>query len=130
MNLSRDAALRIEAAKQARRSVGLMRRKLLRPTPEALESCVQHLRLAIKSMSDLQSYLRGRGPYGAEEKRALQVEVTELHREVNLTNALMRNAGAFFGGWAKLVFPEESRAYSANGRLRPPAPVTTMHAEG
>ncbi len=130
MILTRDAALRLEAAKQARRSVGLMRRKLLRPTPEALESCVQHLRLAIKSMSDLQLYLRGGGPSGAEEKRALQMEVIELQRELDLTNALMRNAGAFFGGWAKLVFPEEIRAYSANGRLRPPATVTTLRAEG
>ncbi|HLJ49532.1 MAG TPA: hypothetical protein VKU01_26145 [Bryobacteraceae bacterium] len=130
MNLTRNAAIRVEAAKQARRSIGLMRRKLLRPTPEVLEDCVPHLRLAIKSLSDLQTYLRRWEPAGAEEKRALQIEVAELHRELEFTNALMRKAGAFFGGWAKLVFPEESRAYAANGRLRPAGVVTTMRAEG
>ena len=130
MNLTRDATIRLEAAKQARRSIGLMRRKLLRPTPESLEACVEHLRLAIKSMADLQTYLRGCEPSGVGEKRALQMEVAELHRELNFANVLMRNAGAFFGGWAKLVFPEDGRAYLANGKLRPATTVTTLRAEG
>lgn len=107
----------VESAKQARRSIGLIRRKLLKPSPEMIEGCGQHLRIAIECLGHIQDALGGAMPLDVVPRRALQVEVTELHRELAQVNALMRNASSFYAAWAQLLPVEESPAYTARGKL-------------
>jgi hypothetical protein len=120
---------RIESAKQARRSIAVIRRKLLDPTPAALDECVQHFRTAIECVTALQAALAGGDSETPAARRALQMEVTELHRELAHVNALMRNASSFFAAWSRLVAPEDAPGYSASGRLTLEI-CSTMRVEG
>lgn len=118
----------VESARSARKSVGRARRNLIRPSPQALEGCIPHLRCAIDALSQVQQAASGGGePAGT--RRALQLEMAQLDRELSQLNALMRNASLLFEGWSRLVFPEECAEYHPAGR-RPLQPVPTLRLEG
>jgi hypothetical protein len=122
----------IECARQARRSLTLVRQKLLNPTPQALESCAPHLRTAIDSLARLQSQLgnaESRRP--GLPTRELRTELSTLRRELAQVNALMQNAGAFHAALAHLLTPQadDSIRYAAGG-IVPARPESTLHLEG
>jgi hypothetical protein len=123
----------IEAAKQARRIIGLVRRKLLNPTPQVLESCAPHLRTAIQSMEHLQKLIGGPATLATVAARGdLRAEVRELGRELAQINALMRGAAQYYSGLATFLLPpaEELVSYSSTAGARAAASAPTMVLEG
>jgi hypothetical protein len=104
----------IESARQARRSLSLVRQKLLNPTARALESCTPHLRTAIDSLARLQGQLEN-----AESRKrlGLRKEVSALRRDLTEVKALMQNASDFHSTLAYLLRPQadDSIRYGASG---------------
>jgi hypothetical protein len=118
----------VESAKQARRSIGLIRRKLLNPTPQVLDSCSPHLRNAIQCMEHLLRLLES-SPEGASWRSSLQAEVLELSRELSQANALLRGAANYYFGLASFLLPppEENFGYSSAGAMAAtPAPSLVL----
>jgi hypothetical protein len=107
----------VESARQARRSIGLIRRKLLNPAPEVLDACTPHLRTAIGSLENLQQLLATSTSRPGPARTALQTEVAELRRELNQVNSLMRNACGFYTGLGRLLAPDNdgTMAYAPSG---------------
>ncbi len=126
----------MEAARQARRSVSVVRKKLLNPTPEILGSCAPHLRVAIESLGRLQVLL-ARPALPANERmeasarRGLQAEVDGLRRELGQAQALLRGASCFYDGLARLLAPaaDEAVVYARGGAIPArPGPVLQVEA--
>jgi len=115
----------IESVRQARRSIGLIRQRLLKPAPEALEACAPHLQNAIESIGWLQHRLGAGEAQPAAWRRNLELEISGFRRELSQVTALMRGASGFYNGLARLLNPAEdlSTGYARNGsvssRLRP-----------
>ena len=108
----------IESVRQARHSVSLIRKRLLRPVPEALEACGPLLYNAI----DLIAWLQHRLQSAAGERvsrKLLLAEIAGLRRELSQTTSLMRGAAGFYGGLARLLNPTEdySTGYARNGAV-------------
>ncbi len=123
----------IESVRQARRIVGLIRRKLLNPTPEVLDSCAPHIRTAIQSMEHLQKLLAGPAtPVTVASRGALRTEMKELRRELAQINALMRGAAQYYSGLATLLLPptEHLISYSSSAGAMAAASAPTMVLEG
>ena len=117
----------VESVRAARKSVGRIRRILVRPSPAALENCVPHLRTAIEALTQVQrAALAGAEP--AADRRALQLEMAQLDRELSQVSALMRSASLLFEGWSRLVFPEDATEYLRTGRTAA-QPVPTLRME-
>src|ERR1051326_3680798 len=122
----------IPSVRQARRSLSVVRRRLLDPTPEALEGCTSHLQTAIDTMAQLQERLQEAparpplelGPEFGNELHAFRHELTQM-------NALMRNAGAFHTPLANLLLPQpdNSICYGAGGIVAA-RPESTLRLEG
>ena len=95
----------------------MVRHKLLKPTPDALDACGPHLRNAIDSIGWLQSRLGARTSTSSLSEGTLQWEMDELRCELSQATALMRNASSFYGGLARLLSPSEDAAagYASNG---------------
>jgi hypothetical protein len=121
----------VESVRQARRSLSLILRKLLKPTPEALDACVPHLHNAIDSIDWLQSRLAMRESQSPISRRTLQTEMAELRRELLQVTALMRSASGFYGGLARLLSPLEDdiSGYAPNGTVSSRA-APTLQLEG
>lgn len=121
----------VESARQARRSIGLIRRKLLNPAPEVLDACTPHLRTAIGSLENLQQLLETSTSRPGPARTALQTEVSELGRELRQVNSLMRNASAFYTGLARLLTPgnDGTIGYAPSGPV-PSRRPSTLQLEG
>lgn len=111
----------LECARQARRSMGLIRQRLLNPTPKVLENCVPHLRVAIECLSRLQDLLASPTAvtFGIG---ALRSEMAGLRRELGDINALMTNAAVFYAGLAELLGTrsDEDVGYTVTGAIIAP----------
>lgn len=127
----RSSLHEFESTRQARRSIGMIRQKLLKPTPEALDGCMPHLRVAIASITRLQQDLTKTPGLTAESRKALHREMAELGRELAQVSALVRNAGGFYGGLARLLAPPDDFVvgYAASGVISS-RPVPTLQLEG
>lgn len=121
----------IESARQARRSVFLVRQKLLNPTHKALENCTPHLRVAIDSLARLQRLLQHPDPGMVSDRPGLRKEVSELSRELRQVNALMQNACAFHAALASILSPQDDEGvgYVRRG-IVPLRPSSTLQVEG
>jgi hypothetical protein len=121
----------VESVRQARRSLSLILRKLLKPTPEALDACAPHLHNAIDSIDWLQSRLAMRESQSPISRRSLQTEMAGLRRELSQVTALMRSASGFYGGLARLLSPLEDdiSGYAPNGTISTRA-APTLQLEG
>src|SRR5260370_24529852 len=102
----------IESARQARRSIHLIRQRLLNPTAKALESCTPHLRAAIASLERLQHELETPESQTSPDRNVLRTEMSELRRELAQVNALMQNASAFHAAMSYLLPPSRGRSIS------------------
>jgi len=118
----------IERARQARRSLSLVRQRLLNPTARALESCRPHLGTAIDSLVRLQSELE---KAESQTKSELRAELSALRSELAQVNALMQNAAAFHAMLAHLLTPQadDSIRYAAGGIVAA-CPASTLLLEG
>ena len=120
----------LECARQVRRSVQLVRLRLLNPTPKVLESCVPHLRTAVDSLDRLQQHLANPESASLRETRDLRVEMSELRRELAQVNALMQQASAFHAALSNLLAPDDQPVNYAAGGIVPVHPAATMFLEG
>jgi hypothetical protein len=120
----------LECLRQARRSIGLIRKRLLNPTPKVLENCVPHFKVAIQCLTAVQDQLASDVAI-AFGREALRMEIAELRYELSQVNALMKNAAAFYDGLAQLlgIEQENSVRYSMAGALAAPA-APTLQLEG
>lgn len=118
----------MEAARQARRSLFVVRQKLLNPTAKALESCPPHLRTAIEALSRLQEQMRQGEP---RMRRDLSLELTALRKELRQVKSLMNCACAFHTALGNLLSPQsdDSIRYSASGAVRASS-SSTLQLEG
>ena len=109
----------VESVRQARRSISLIRQRLLKPTPEALDACAPHLHNAIESIDWLQRRLGAGEEHSPASRRILEMEMAGLRRELLQTTALMRGASGFYGGLSRLLNPVEDRStgYGRNGTV-------------
>src|SRR5205823_4574518 len=96
-----------EAARQARRSIILVRNKLLNPTAKALDACTPHLRNAIESLGRLEQQLDTLETRSPGDRNLLRMELSELRWELSQVNALMQNACKFHTTMAYLLAPKE-----------------------
>jgi hypothetical protein len=121
----------IDSARQARRSISLIRKKLLNPTPKSLESCAPQLRSAVDCLTRLQGQLAMPESESPFDCKGLVKEMSGLRRELRQVNALMRNASAFYAVISRLLAPEEDHpiSYRASGLVAIP-PASTMLLEG
>lgn len=117
--------------RQARRNISIVRRKLLKPTVEALDACVPHLHSAVDSIDWLQRRLGARESLSPGPRGRLQAEMAELRRDLSQVTALMRNASGFYGGLARLLSLQEDdlTGYAPNGAVSSRA-KPTLQLEG
>src|SRR5260370_30893144 len=95
----------VESVRQARRSISMVRQKLLKPTPEALDACVPHLRNAIESVGWLQSRLAAGTSASSSPGGTLRREMDELRPQLSQATALIRNASSSYGRLARRAVP-------------------------
>lgn len=88
---------------QARHQVEHVRRRLLRPSPAALDRCLADIESAIACMRDLESQIQSGGQY----PELVRAELACLQRELNRVSTLMETAGRFYQGWARLISSDE-----------------------
>ncbi len=116
----------LDKARQARRSLGKVRLKLLTPTVRAMDSSTSDLAVAIDCLTELQrDFASGqRRPVGW--RRAIESEIGDLRRELSEVNALMAGAAKFYEGWARLVSSgadDGPANYTVRGTPSSPIPV-------
>lgn len=120
-----------ESVRQARRSIGLVRLKLLKPTAESLDGCAPHLRVAIDAVNRLQIDLAKQPGLPALSREKLRSEIDELRIELTQVIALVRNAAGFYAGLSLLLAPpaETVLGYVSGGVIMA-QPTPTLQLEG
>jgi hypothetical protein len=92
----------LEQARQARRILEKVRRRLLRPTVEALDCGAVDLSIAAQCLQRLEISL-AQGERRAAVRQALELEIAHVRRELRCVQALVAEAGKFHAGWGRLV---------------------------
>lgn len=120
----------LEFARQARRSVLVIRQRLVNPTPKVLESCGPHLRVAIEALDGLQDFLVHPDSQTLRDKKTIHEEVSQLGRELAQVKALLEQAAAYHLALSRLLIPvDDSIAYAARGVIAM-RPAPTMFVQG
>ena len=105
----------IERVRQARCILEKMRARLLRPTFDNLDASAADLNVAVDCLRQLDVSLKSPIWHGIT-RRKIEVEVVALRQAVRSVEALLRNAGRFYGGLARLLAPDDAPAnYTAAG---------------
>jgi hypothetical protein len=111
----------IQAAKRARKGIEGIRRKLLSPSPEAVNACAGPLMEAIGCLEIMQTEL-GFSPtrYGGVAGDFGQ-EIVRLQRELSQAKALLQSAAEFNEGQSRLLGSHQSAetGYSRIGAALP-----------
>lgn len=111
----------VERVRQARGILERMRGRLLRPTFSSLELSAADLNLALDHLKQLDISLKSPIWQGLS-RRKLETEVVALRGAVQSVEELLRNAGKFYAGLARLLAPDEAPAnYTAAGAHGPPS---------
>jgi len=103
--------------REARRLIERMRDRLLRPCFEALECSAADLRLAALCLQrlDVKSPV-----WQGVHRKALESEVAGLRLGVHCVEALLKNAGKFYAGWAGLMSGDQAPPnYTSAGSTEP-----------
>lgn len=105
-----------EQLRGARGALKRVRRALLQPTRENLETAAEALGTAVQLATAAETAWR----HGLVRSSAMVSEIQTLRRELRCVAALVHGAGAFFSGWARLIATgdEDSVNYSSNGQPR------------
>jgi hypothetical protein len=105
----------VERVRQARCILERMRGRLLRPTFQALESSGTDLNLAVECLRQLDLSLKSPIWQGLT-RRKLENEVVALRHAVRSVEELLKGAGKFYAGLARLMAPDEAPPnYTAAG---------------
>lgn len=120
------------AAKQARRGVELVRKRLLSPTPGTIEQCAAPLSDAIECMEQIQVHLRNVPPGSGASVQLLRGEIRSLRGDLTTVTALLQSAAAFYEGYGRLLgtASDESVDYGCIGRTPPPEPARRFTVHG
>jgi hypothetical protein len=114
----------VERVRQARCILERMRGRLLRPTIDALDSSARDLNLAVECLKQLDVSLKSPIWQGLA-RRKIEAEVVALRRAVRSVEELLKNAGKFYAGLARLMAPDDAPAnYTAAGTSVGSMPMT------
>jgi hypothetical protein len=115
----------VERVRQARCILERMRGRLLRPSLQALDSSAADLKLAVECLQRLDVSLKSSIWQGLV-RRKLEREVVALRSAIRSVEELLKNAGKFYAGLARLMAPDEAPAnYTAGGNSAPKAQAST-----
>ena len=90
---------------------------MLRPNQEALEASASDLNLAVEFLGQVDVSLQSPIWHGTTRAR-MEAEVVALRRTVRMVDELLKNAGKFYAGLARLLAPDDAPAnYTATGAL-------------
>jgi hypothetical protein len=112
----------IERVRRARRILERMRGRLLQPTFEAMDLSAADLNLAVDCLQQIDLSLKF--ALWAPDRRKLETEVIALRHAVRSVEELLKSAGKFYAGLARLMAPDEAPAnYTAAGASGAPGDV-------
>lgn len=115
----------IARVRQARCILERMRSRLLRPTFESLDASAADLNLAVDCLRQLDISLKSpiwQGP----TRIKIEAEVVALRHAVHSVEQLLKGAGKFYAGLARLMAPDVAPAnYTASGNSGPPVATRT-----
>lgn len=111
----------IERVRQARNALERMRRQLLCPAIEALDSSASDLKLAVDCLRKID--ISAKSPvWRWPVRQKIEPEVVALRRTVASVEDLLRNAAKFYAGLSRLMAPDEAAVnYTAAGTNGPSA---------
>lgn len=114
------ARQQIDRVRQARSILERMRNRLTHPSLEAIDACAAELNVAVECLRQLD--VSSESPiWSGLTRQVIETEVVALRRSFRSVEELLRNAGKFYGGLARLLAPDEAPAnYTAAGTQLPP----------
>lgn len=117
------ARQQIDRVRQARGLLERMRSRLAHPNWEAINACAADLNIAVEALRQLDTSVESPIWHGLT-RQVMEAEVVALRRSFRTVEELLRSAGKFYGGLARLLAPDEAPAnYTAAGaQLPPPRP--------
>jgi len=119
-----NASQQIERIRRARCILERMRGRLLRPTLDSLDASAADLNVAIQCLRQLD--VGSESPIWHGPTRVqIEIEVVALRRVLRSVEALLRNAGKFYAGLARLLAPDEAPAHYTAAGVRAAAPHVT-----
>jgi hypothetical protein len=105
----------LERIRQARCILERMRGRLLRPTLDSLAASAKDLNLAVECLRQLDVSLQSPIWQGVT-RRKIEAEVVALRLTLRTVEELLKNAGKFYAGLARLLAPDDAPAnYTAAG---------------
>lgn len=114
----------IDRVRRARHVLERIRGRLLRPNQEALEASASDLNLAVEFLRQLDVSLQSPIWHGTTREK-IEAEVVALRHTVRSVDELLKNAGKFYAGLARLLAPDDAPAnYTAAGALGTAAPAS------
>ncbi len=108
----------LRAARQARKGIEQVRKRLAFPAPEILTACTEPLTQAIDCMTLLQQSLSGQSTLDPGGQQTLRLELNSLRRELKTVNALLTSAGEFYQGYGRLLGNEPEGPEIGYGAVR------------
>jgi hypothetical protein len=115
----------VERVRQARCILERVRGRLLRPSFQALDSSAADLNLAVECLRKLDVSLKSPIWQGLA-RRKIEKEVLALRQAIRSVEDLLKNAGKFYAGLARLLTPDEAPAnYTAAGTSGAPPVAST-----
>jgi hypothetical protein len=114
------ARQQIDRVRQARTMLERMRTRLAHPSLEAIDACAADLNIAVECLRQLDVSLQSPIWHGLT-RQVIEAEVVALRHNLNLVQELLRGAGRFYAGLARLLAPDPAPAnYTAAGAQLPP----------
>jgi hypothetical protein len=114
------ARQQIDRVRQARSTLERMRHRLMCPSVEAIDACAQDLSLAVECLRQLDVSAESPIWHGLT-RQVVEAEVVALRQSLRSVEELLRNAGVFYAGLARLLAPDPAPAnYTAVGAPLPP----------
>jgi len=115
MTTTSNGSREVERVRQARCILERMRGRLLEPTWQALDSSASDLNLAVEYLGQLDISLKSPIWHGLALQK-IETEVVALRLVVRSVEELLKNAGKFYAGLARLLAPDDAPAnYTAAG---------------
>ena len=105
----------LDKARQARRCLEKVRRRLVAPSVRALVASARDLADAANLLTELEQTIRS-GARRMGVRRALELEMDGLRRDLKQVTELAEGAGRFLEGWARLISADSGPAnYTMRG---------------
>ena len=115
--MTSNGSQEVEHVRQARCIVERMRARLLRPSFQALELSATDLNLALECLQKLDVGLKSPIWQGMA-RRKLEKEVVALRCAILSVEGLLKNAGKFYAGWARLLASDQAPPnYTPSGSI-------------